>query len=641
MSLEGLTGLNVQVTSSSKKAESLRDATSAIYVITSDDIQRSGFTHLADLLRMVPGVQVAQQAANQWAISARGFDATYNDKMLVLVDGRSVYENETGGVDWDDLDLMLEDIDRIEVIRGPGGALWGVNAINGVVNIITKDSKVTQGLTVSGVGGNRFYGGGDARFGGKLDGDFYYRLYAKTGFHAPLQDPATGGDSQDGWNDQRAGFRADWHGEKDSASFQGDYQRGWFDFANFQFNPLTLQYPDGATNAYQEWDADLSTKWTHSFSADSEIQFLAYDDQWESRTLDGQDSLRNRASLQVQHRFQLTDWSEITWGGDINTYSDSYHLTDTLFNPLQETLWIYGLFLQDRFVLVKDRLFFTAGAKVEKAADSGYQLQPTGRLLWTPDSTNSFWAAVSRASRIPARFEMDATLYYMGFPAGPTTMYGAVIPNPDLQPEDMVAYEAGYRASLGSRLSLDLATFYNRYYQVVSSREGNLSLPSPVGGLITNELAYLNGDGGAIYGAELSTKWDLADAWKAALAYSYQSYDQAMVDSSNVYVGGPPPHNLLNLRLSWDADTALQFNGALYYTDATFLPNSNPSTPSTVTPDSARLDLGATWKPSSQWEFSLWGQNLQGAHSEALVAFGVNKPINVVPAVYGRVTARY
>src|SRR5579871_1987930 len=376
LSLESLAGLNVIVTSSAKKAESLRDATSAIYVITSQDIRDSGIQDLADLFRMVPGVQVVRNDASEWGVSARGFNAQYNDKMLVLIDGRSLYENNRAGVIWREDDLPLQDIDRIEVIRGPGGTLWGSNAVNGVINIITKNSKVTQGFYASAIGGSEIYESDNFRYGGKIDDGWYYRIYGKTTHDGPLQDSTTGGNFHDDWNDQRVGFRSDWDGGKDRLTLQGDFQQGLFNYADDIFNPASVQqFTDVNTNLDQ--DGNLLARWVRTFSDTSEAQLQAYYDVVHIQTNDGQLSARNTADVEFQHRFPLGDRNEITWGGDFRNTSDDYKATNNFYFPPQQSLNNYGLFLQDKVSLVPGRLYVTGGAKVENNPYTGDEILPS------------------------------------------------------------------------------------------------------------------------------------------------------------------------------------------------------------------------------------------------------------------------
>lgn len=643
VSLEALAGMDVMVTSSSKKEESLRDATSAIFVITQDDIQKSGALHLADLFRMVPGMLVSRVNASQWAISARGFNSLYNNKMLVLVDGRSVYQSTFGGVNWDELDIPMEDIDRIEVIRGPGGTLWGSNAVNGIINIITKDSKVTQGFYATGLTGSDMNTMGAMRYGGKLGDDFFYRVYAKTQNQGAFQDAdGLSGSGQDNWTSQLAGFRTDWHGSGDLLTFNGEYQIGNLYLPGGDFNATTLQDVTTVDDTVDR-DAHLLAHWVHTFSNGSEAELKAYYDLVSLRVPEGQNTVLDTVDVEFQHRFLLNDWNEVTWGGDFRNVSDDYNTPiSSYYFPEQASLKTYGAFLQDKFTLFPNHLYLTAGTKLERNPYTGDEWQPSGRLLFAPDSTNSFWAAVSRTVRVPSRSEEDVAFFEQGFVApGPTTLYTALVGNPNLQPEDVVTYELGYRTNLSPKVSLDLATFYDRYYQIITAGFTAFSYPdfppTPIGGYYAGESQAFNADGGAVYGAELSLQWDVTDSLKAAVAYTYNGYDSTLNSVSNIFNGNPPPHNIVDGRLSFDATKELEFNSSFYWVDATYINDPTGQFTGVVAPYDV-WDLGATWKPTTQWEISVWGKDLEGTHTEASSFLGGSQP---APSVYGQLTVRY
>ncbi len=642
LSLESLAGLNVVVTSSAKKAESLRDATSAIFVITQEDIQRSGALHLADLLRMVPGLLVSRVDGSQWAITARGFNSLYNNKMLVLVDGRSAYQTDFGGVNWDELDLMLGDIDRIEVIRGPGGTLWGSNAVNGIINIITKDSKISQGVYATSLTGSNGVDMAALRYGGKLGEDLFYRLYAKTEDQGPFQE-SDASNAQDNWTSQRAGFRMDWHPEKDDLTLEGDYQLGNIYVPGGDFNASTLQTVFGVDDTVDR-DADILAHWTHHFSESSDAELLLYYDHIYLSVPTGQNTLLDTLDAELQNRFLLNDWNEVTWGLDVRNVSDDYNTpTSSYYNPEQASLSTYGAFLQDKLTLVPDRLYLTAGTKLENNPYTGYEWQPTGRLLWTPDKTNSLWAAVSRTVRVPSRSEDDVTFYLAAPVTTPSALYLALQGNPNLKVEDIVAYEAGYRTNLTPQLALDLAGFCDRYYSVITTGFTFFSYPNypptpqPINGNFLGLGQATNADGGVIYGAELSLKWDPLDSVQAALAYTYNGYDSTLNSVSNIFSGDPPPHNIVDGRLSWAVTPQLRLNTSLYWVDASFINDPMGQFNGVVQPY-AVWDLGMTWKSGAGWEVSVWGQDLEGTHAEASSFLDDSQP---VPAVYGQLTARY
>ncbi len=643
MSLESLTGLNVVVTSSAKKAESLRDATSAIFVITQDDIRQSGARHLADLFRMVPGMLVSRVDASQWTVTARGFNSLYNNKMLVLMDGRSVYQSTFGGVNWDELDIPMEDIDRIEVIRGPGGVLWGSNAVNGIVNIITKDSKITQGFYATSLTGSNNNNLGELRWGGKIGDDLFYRVYAKTqnqGAFEDLDSPA--GSGEDNWTSQQAGFRADLHGEKDVLTFQGDYQIGNSYLPGGDFNAATLQVFPGVDDTIDR-DGHLLANWVHTLSDNSELELKVYYDVVRIQVPSDQNTALDTFDAEFQHRFLLNDWNEVTWGGDFRNVSDNYNTPmSSYYFPEQASLNTYGGFLQDKLTLSQNRFFLTGGVKLENNPYTGDEWQPSGRLLFTPDSTNSFWAAVSRTVRVPSRSEESVAFFEQGFVApGPTTLYAALVGNRNLLPEDVVAYELGFRTNLAPKTSLDLAVFYDRYYQVITTGFTQYIYPNfpptPIGGFYAAKSDAFNADGGAVYGAELSLKWDIFDSLKVSFAYTYNGYDQVLNSVSNIFNGNPPPHNMVDGKLTWNTTSNLQFNTSFYWVDTTTINDPTGQFNGVVEPYDV-WDLGVTWKPSTQWEISVWGQDLEGVHTEASSFLNGSRP---APAVYGQLTVRY
>jgi iron complex outermembrane receptor protein len=641
MSLENLSGLNVVVTSSAKEEESLRNATSAIFVITQEDIQNSGLQHVADLLRVVPGLLVSRVNANEWAVTARGFNSEFNNKMLVLVDGRSVYQSKFGGVNWNELDTLLEDIDRIEVIRGPGGTLWGENAVNGVINIITKDSKITQGVYATSLTGSNGDNMAALHYGGKIGDDLYYRIYGQTENWGAFQ-TMTGQNAQDNWMAQRAGFRTDLHGEKDTLTVEGEYQVGNFDNPQNDFNALTLQNSGSYQNDTVDRDDHLLAHWLHTFADGSEGSLTAYYDQVNLQPTNTVNSALNTLDAEFQYRFHLNEWNEVTWGGDFRNVTDDYDNAITSFYfPVDASLNTYGVFLNDKVTLVDNRLYLTGGVKWENNSYTGNEWEPSGRVLFTPDSNNSLWAAVSRNVRVPSRVEENVSYFLQGFAAGPTTFYAGISGNANLTAEDIVSYEIGYRTNLTSSISLDLAGFYNRYYNVITADliqyAPGTGPATPIGGSYVSEVLASNADGGSIYGTEISLKWDITNSLKSAFAYTYNGYDATMNAVSNIFVGNPPPHNILDGRLSWDATSNLRLNTSYYWVDATVI-NDPTGVNTGIVPPYGVWDLGFIWKATPNWEVSVWGQDLEGAHAEAASFLNSSSPQT---GIYGQLTARY
>src|SRR4051812_13006365 len=459
MSLEDLS--NLRVSTVSKHAERVTDAPAAVFVLTGEDIRRSGATSIPDALRMAPGVQVARLDSHNWAITSRGFNDLYADKLLVLMDGRSVYTPLFSGVYWDVQDTFMEDIDRIEVIRGPGAALWGANAVNGVINIITKSAKETQGGLLVGGYGTEEQGFGGVRFGGTIRDDAFYRVYAKY-FNRDDSALPSGARNNDDWQNLRGGFRMDWEPSAQNLfTLQGDayYAEENQTFLLFTPAPGEEVHP---SRTYTH-GANILGRWTHNFAADSELKLQSYFD-YTSRHLDWFEETRNTADVELQYRLPVGERQN--WEAGIGyRYSDSRNLKSNFtlsFFPPQRATHIFNTFVQDEISLVKDRLRLTLGSKFEHNDYTSWEIQPSARLLWTPHEKHSFWASVSRAVRTPSQADSDSRITSAVVPGVPPTVVW-LQGNPDFRSEILIAYELGYRVQPHPKVSLDLALFYNDY----------------------------------------------------------------------------------------------------------------------------------------------------------------------------------
>jgi len=392
--------MNVEVTSVSKKEQKLSRTASAVFVITQEDIRRSGATNIPDVLRMVPGVEVAQINANTWAISARGFNAEFSNELLVTVDGRNVYTPTFGGVFWDALDMPLENIERIEVIRGPGGSVWGANAVNGVINIITKKAGETAGAMVTAGGGNVDQGFGTVQYGGAAEGTDY-RVWSK--FFNQDQFPGTNGqDGGDGWNVLRGGFRTDSTlTAKDGLTFEGGLYSGRegdpTEFLPSITSPGLLNIELGVNVS----GGFLQSVWNHAYSARSDSRLMvSYD------TYDREDELRETRKtldLDFQHHFAWGERQDLVWGLDYR-YSASHTDGDLFvsFDPADLNTQLFSGFVQDEIAVVPERLYFTVGTKLEHNYYTGFGVLPSVRATYAASERQMFWAAVSRALRTPA-----------------------------------------------------------------------------------------------------------------------------------------------------------------------------------------------------------------------------------------------
>ena len=581
---------NIQITSVSKKAELLSDAPAAIYVITHDDIIRSGAATIPEMLRLAPNLQVAQINPNSYAISARGFNGQIADKLLVLIDGRSVYTPIFAGVYWDMQYVAPESIERIEVISGPGGTLWGANAVNGVINIITRRSGDTQGGVLTVGAGNRGYQAG-LQYGGKFGSDLSYRVYA-AGYSNFSDKTANGFSAQDGWSKPQGGFRLDWSPDKDLVTAQADIYAG-----NEEQLAATTQSISGG---------DLLTRWTHSFDNGSSLQVQAYYDH-EGRFVSnsgGGDELTTY-DLDVQHNFAVTDWNAIVWGGGYRL--DLYRVFNELglvFVPGTGTLRYANLFAEDT-ITISDRVKLVAGIKLEDDAYVGAALLPSLRVSWKVSGTDLLWAAVSRAVRSPTPFDRDA----QGGGPPPLLIGGA-----DFQSEKLTAYEIGYRGQPMSALSFSVSAYYNDYTSLRSIDFTPTFFP----------VAFANFASGNTYGVEVWGNYKFTNWWRLSASFNIQhenlTYDVPLtpgflgpyeapyvpliVNQIIGYTGDDSTHQI-SLRSSMDLDHDVAWDAELRKVGA--LPN--PAVPGYV-----ELDMRAGWQVTNAFRVSLIGSNLLHAH---------------------------
>ena len=399
--------MDIQVTSVSKGEEDFSKAASAIFVITQEDLRRSGVNTIPEALRMVPGVQVAQIDSSTWSISARGFNSRFANKLLVLIDGRSVYTHVFSGVFWDEQGLVLEDIERIEVIRGPGGTLWGANAVNGVINIITRSAYQTTGGQISAGGGNldRFIG--SIRYGEKIGDNAAVRVWGKY-YNRNNLDDLQGNPAPDEFETGQGGMRLDWDAsESNSFTLQGDVMVG--EFAGKTSNAVTSLAPIATSDIVRDSQvraANMIARWKHRFSESSDmaLQFFYNQDHRDSRIL--KELLVDTYDLDFQHRFQLGSGHEILWGLGHRFIQDSFENSIGIsYFPDRNLNYISNLFVQDKIALIHDQLYLTLGSKFSINNFTGFEFQPNARLAWTPDDKHTLWAAVSRAVRTPSRSE--------------------------------------------------------------------------------------------------------------------------------------------------------------------------------------------------------------------------------------------
>src|SRR5438067_2403930 len=641
MSIEEL--MNVEVTSVAKRPQRVADAAAAVFVITQEDIRRSGAASIPEALRMVPGLQVARIDENKWAIGSRGFNGRFDNKLLVLIDGRSVYTPLFSGVYWNVQDVMLEDVDRIEVIRGPGATLWGANAVDGVINIITKPARSTQSALVTAAGGTEERGAANVRYGGKLGKDTYYRAYGKYFNFGPSVYPSTDISANDNWDAWRGGFRTDWTPSgPNSITLQGDIHRSKFG-ETLSVPSLAAPFASTFANHGSFSGGNILGRWNHSF-ADSSMSLQMYYDH--TNIID--DSLfvdrQNIFDVDFQHGFHPGDHQEFVWGLGYRGINDSNQSSATVsIQPNQLTLNQFSAFAQDEVSLFDKRLRVTLGSKLEHTEFTGFEVEPNARLLWTLTKNQSVWTAVSRAVRTPAITEeglrLNSAVIPPGTPTNPTPFptVVAVLGSHQFKSEDLLAYELGYRVQVSSNFSADIATFYNNYTHLRTAEPG---LPfvegTPIPTDIVAPFVAANKMHGGTYGGEVFADWRILPKWRLLGSYSYLQMslrkDPTSLDPLPDNPAGSSPHNQFYIRSSVDLKRHLEHDLIVRYVDR--LPGLN-------IPSYSSVDTHCTWKTASGLELSAGSQNLlNNRHLEFLPDFINTSPTEVRRTFYGSITWR-
>jgi iron complex outermembrane receptor protein len=605
-SLEDL--MNIEITSVSKKEQRTSEAPAAIFVISREDIRRSGAFNIPDLLRMVPGVDVAQIDTGKWAISARGFNGQYSDKLLVLIDGRTVYTPVFAGVFWDSQNIPLDTIERIEVIRGPGAAVWGANAVNGVINIITRTASDTPGGYLVGGAGSSGTGPETFRYGGNARNLGAWRVNAE-GFHYSALPVFGGLDGHDDWRLIHGGFRTDSKlSAKDSLTNEGEAYQG--NAGETADTPVSLEPPENAVLAlrdrYSGWN--LLTRWNSVISPRSQTSLQVYFDRT-SRGDTTYDIGLNTFDLDFQHHFTWNARQDIVWGLGYRVSADDTDPTLRIaFTPEDRRTQLFSSFVQDEIVVRPDCVKLSLGARLEDNDYTGFGLQPSARLVWTPNSRSMFWSAISGADRTPSRSDTNIRVNYTAFPGpGGLPALVSLFGNPNQKNERLTAFEAGYRNTWTSRLSLDSAVFYNRYRDLTSVEPGAVRLevnPAPVHLLIPS--TFSNGLYGETHGIEVFANWKVASFWTLSPGYSFLSANlhrfagsQDFTDAA-VTEGSSPDHQA-ELRSSVSLPRNLKWNTAAYFVNRL---------PTLAVPSYTRLDSSFIWDSGEHVSLRVVGQNL-------------------------------
>jgi len=638
ISLEDL--MNIQVTSVSKKEQKLSRTGAAVYVITQEDIHSSGASNIPDLLRMAPGVNVAQINANSWAISVRGFNGRYADKVLVLIDGRSVFSPVTSGVFWDQQDVPLDDIERIEIIRGPGGTVWGANAMNGVINIITKSAKNTQGGLINAGVGSGENARGLVQYGGKIGQAGAYRAFGKYFNNGNSVFP-NGTAAADGWHMLHGGFRSDWDlSSRDTMTVQGDL------FQTTEGETITTLFssalPDERTlnERIEVGGGNILGRWNRTLANGSDFTVQAYYDRYNRSYFGARDTLGTTA-LDFEHHLTLGSRHDLVWGA-------GYRFTDDRFiqgyasvlRPLHPTDSLFSTFVQDEIRLTNS-LWLTMGSKFEHNAYTGFEYEPSAQLVWTPTNHQTFWASAARAIRQPARKDTDVQLDYGAQPLlnGGFALL-QVTGNPNLKAEQLRDFEAGYRAQLTPRLSLDATAFLNLYRGLVQQVPGTpVFSTSPGPPHVIIPLVFMNTGRLRSFGTEFFVNWNVSHRWKLSPGFSLIRMTLSPDASGHVLQTAPvidnTPEHQLQVRSSLDLTRRLEWDASAGYVSA--LRDDGPG----PTPGYARVDTRLGWKVGEFIEISIVGQNLLTPRHAEFPDFYPVHHTQVERSVFGKVTWRF
>jgi iron complex outermembrane receptor protein len=628
-SLEDL--MNIRVTSVAKTEQPLSRTASAVFVITPEDIRRSGATNIPDLLRMVPGVDVAQINANTWAITARGLNGRFSNELLVLLDGRNVYTPTFGGVFWDVLDTPLEDIERIEVIRGTGGTIWGANAVNGVIN--RKATNTHGGMVVAGAG-NLNQGFGTVQYGGGLGKNTDYRIFTKylNQDHMP---GLNGTNGADGWHLLRGGFRADSAlSAKDTLMVQGDLYAGGEAEPSTMLSSVTSPGTQNIDQAAALSGGFLQSVWNHTFSARSDTTLQISFDRYKRG-----DVLRVEGStfnVDFQHSFAWGTRQNFVWGANYrNTDSDTHGDLTFSLKPADVNMQLFSLFIQDDVGLIPDKLYVTIGIRLDHNYYTGFNILPSGRVAWTPNARQMFWVAVSQANRTPAETDTGSRINFGGFTGpGGVPMLAALVGNPHFNDEDLTDHEAGYRTALWEHLSIDLAAYYGDYrHQETIEPATAFFETTPGPPHVVLPVTYENLMHGEAHGFEAAVNWKATGSWTLSPGYGWEQIhmhlDPTSKDTGSVLdAEGNTPVNSAQLRSHLDLRRSLAWDASAYFVDRLR---------SGEIPSYTRVDTGLTWSWTEHLSSSVFGQDLaKDRHLEFVDDSGSVRSTLVKRSVYAK-----
>jgi iron complex outermembrane receptor protein len=614
LSLEDL--MQVEVTSVSKKPQKLANVPAAVFVISDEDIRRSGANSLPEVLRLAPGMDATRFSGNRWAISARGFAEVFAEKLLVLVDGRNSFNPIFSGVSWQDFQFPLEDVERIEVIRGPAAAIWGSNGMNGVINIITKSAASTQGGQAV-IGGGTVEGGfARVRWGGQnTDGNLFYRAYGSTQHANEQNAPATlgGGSGHDAYGHAAAGFRLDGYL---SGGARWDMSA---DFYRNRSDDMAYMHQASGTTIDRQTERHRGTtlrgRYEKALADGGNLQFQAAYAHSELSIPYAITDRRDTFDLDMQHRFRLGDRQELVWGANYRVSSDTIApgLVMSMNTPSRRMSYL-GLFAQDEISLA-ERLRLTLGLRADHNQISGWDAQPTSRLSWNFQPTQTLWGGLSRAARAPSRGDSGFNRNLLYIPGVPNQLI-VLRSNDEQESEKLKAAEIGLRSQWAPTLSTDVVAFTHRYENMLRTNGSITTVPGFPLTVVNVEVK--NGGAMTLNGIELTTDWRFAPTWRAQLAQTWNHV--ADVSTVTVDASGTVPDSITSLRLSWTPTSSINIDAWLRHTAA------RPAVPTRLQlqrQSFSGFDLRLAWRPQKALELSLTGQNLNKGTCDAFAGLSI------------------
>ena len=613
-SLEDL--MNIQVTSVSRKEQKLSNIGGTVFVITQEDIRRSGHTNIPDLLRMVPGADVARIDGGAWAVGIRGYADRFGNKVLVLIDGRTVYSPDFSGVIWNTVDVPLEDIERIEVLCGPGGTVWGANAVNGVISITTMNARNTQGGLITARGGSSESAQGLVQYGGSLGTRGAYRIFGQY-FNVESGDFTNGANAADGWHQSHAGFRTDWIlSPGDGLTLEGDVSSTeGSETIDTLFSTDLLAQKKTFAAPLNSGNVALLARWTRTLPDGSDFALQSYFNV-DHTELWGVDDHLDTLDLDFQSHRKAGARNDIVWGGGLRfTWDKSTPGYAISILPLYPTDYLVNAFFQDEIAFGRS-LALTIGSKIEGNTYTGLNYEPSAQLVWSAPHRQTFWISAARAVRQPARLDSSVRIDYdyyapSSFPGGPLALE-RIVPGGAIKSEQLRDFEAGYRAQFTNRLSVNAAAYFGFYSNLRTEQPGTpFSNPDPSAPLLIIPLETGNLGSGRSYGGEFLADWKISRRWRISPGYSllfnYAS-PTSMVAGTQLYLPAAGPHNQLLLRSLANLTGRLEWDTSLNYVA------SVQDTRDGLAPAYTRLDTRLGYRFGEAAEVSLVGQNLLTPH---------------------------